>query len=97
MNKKIIDKFYFDKDSGKPDINNYGKYRLGLTHEEVFDYLCVRAFQLNKKFGKREQKKYNELAGANTCAVVDGIVLSYRHDILRYADCFFNGTSTYMD
>ena len=28
---KLYDKFYFDKDTGLPDLNNYGKYRLGLT------------------------------------------------------------------
>ena len=34
---KFVSKFYFDKDSGKIDIDNYGVYRLGLTKEEIVD------------------------------------------------------------
>jgi hypothetical protein len=97
MDKKIIDQFYFEKDSGKPDLHNYGKFRLGLTSEEVSNYLTVRAWQHSKKFSKKLEKKYQEIAGCNTCAVVDGIVLHYRHDVERFADALFDGKGTYFD
>jgi hypothetical protein len=100
-----VSQFYFDKDSGKVDINNYGIYRLGLTQAEVVDYLHIRELQRGryKSLLKLEKinklyEKYAEIAGANTCAVVNGIILYYRHDVLRYSDVLFGITkSSYFD
>ena len=103
MRKTLFDLFYFDKDTGNPDIRNYGKYRLGLTNKEVDDYLLVRSMQHPVKKGikattlRQLKKQYSEIAGCNTCAVVDGIVLHYRHDVERFADCLFNRKPTYFD
>ena len=100
MNKnirKLTDLFFFDQDTNKPDISNYGKYRLGLTAEEVKIYLTVRAYQHQKQFTKKLEKKYYEIAGVNTCAVVDGQVLYYRHDILRFSDELFDDVKTFFD
>lgn len=110
---RFIQKFYFDQDTHKIDIRNYGKYRLGLMNDEVADYLHMRAIQckpenacldfgpqtklLSKKQVARLANKFYEIAGANTCAVIDGISLMYHHDVERYSDLLFNGTATYWD
>jgi len=95
--KKLIDLFYFDQDTNIPIINNYGVYRAGLTGEEVIIYLTVRAYQNNIKFNDKLMKKYYDIAGANTCAVVDSKVLHYRWDVQRFASQLFNGTATHFD
>jgi hypothetical protein len=98
--EQLVYKFYLDKDTGIPDIRNYGKYRLGLTSDEVKDYILVRAIQKGYKLKASNKKlfdKYYKIAGVNTCAVVDDIVLAYRHDVLRFAEVMFNNVETYWD
>ena len=101
---KFVHQFYFDKESGKVDINNYGKYRLGLSRAEVVDYVHMRKLQssrvkrlLNLKEIQKLIQKYQEIEGCNTCAVVDDVVLYYRHDVERFCDKMFNKTNTYWD
>ena len=101
---KFVHLFYFDKDTGKIDINNYGKYRLGLTRDEIIDYLHMRELQRGryKSLLKLEKinklkTKFDDIAGANTCAVVDNVILMYRWDVERFTDALFNKTSTYFD
>jgi hypothetical protein len=96
--RRMQNSFYFDKDTNKIDIKSYGDYRLGLTKEEIQFYLLCRAFQNNLR-RKPEVifEKFNEIAGCNTCAVVQGKVLMYRHDVERFADVLFEGKSTYFD
>ena len=101
---KFVQQFYFDQDSGQIDINNYGIYRLGLTNAEVTDYLHMRCLQkrrIKRLLTLREiqdiQKKFNVIAGANTCASVNGIILHYRWDVQRHSDVLFEKISTYFD
>ena len=90
---RILYKFYIKH--GKLDISNYGVYRLGLTSEEIICYLQARANKINIK---RLYKKFNRIAGCNTCAVApNGEHLMYRWDVERFADALFNGTATYFD
>jgi len=102
---KFISKFYFDKDSGKVDIDNYGAYRLGLTKEEIVDYLHMRELQKGRYKGLLKLEKinklverFNDIAGCNTCAVgPQGQILHYRWDVLRFSNQLFDGTETHFD
>lgn len=99
---ELFNKFYFDKDTGLPDLNNYGMYRLGLTAMEVKDYILVRAIQKQYVADDRLVNKFYDVAGCNTCASIEDIPgnrisLMYRWDVQRYADLLFKGTPTYFD
>ena len=97
--------FKYDE-KGKPDINSYGAFHMGLTNEEIDNYLRVRTGQFNIR---TIRKFYDTVTGADTCAVWSGIVdagglkvqgeviLHYRHDVRRYADKCLDGTPTYFD
>lgn len=97
--EKIKQKFYFDEKE-MPKLLNYGKYRNGLTSEEIDDYLRMRA---NTVSIKKIRKKFYKIAGVNTvsscickeCGHME--ILLYRHDVLRFADQLFLGTKTYWD
>lgn len=91
---KIKNQFYYTQD-GRPDLNNYGIYRLGLLYEEIDDYLKVRAGKLDIK---KLRKQFNQIAGRNTMGMApDGRALMYRHDVERFADVLFEGKGTYFD
>lgn len=89
-------KFGFRFEKNEPNIWNYGVYRLGLTREEIKNYIRARA---NKMDVDDLLEKFNEIAGCNTMAgTPDGKCLMYRHDVIRYADVLFGKTDyTYFD
>jgi hypothetical protein len=89
------------------NVEDFGIYKLGMTQEEIKDYLVSR---YNEKRGAEQKKclkstynKFIEIAGVNTrtcviCSCCKKLVsLMYRHDIERYANQLFNGTPTYFD
>ena len=84
----------------KNNIEDYGKYRLGLTKEEIKKYLKMRA-NTNKLGGL--YKKFCKIAGVNTVAIVTtdcckkDIRLMYRWDVERFADVLFLNKPTYFD
>jgi 20S proteasome alpha/beta subunit len=85
------------------DINEYGKYRIGLTSEEIQEYLKERyneglkalpiPYKTIKKCLKATYKKFCAIAGVNTVGVVKkdnkNITLMYRYDVKRFADKLF--------
>ena len=77
------------------NLERHGDYKIGLTDEEIKEYLKYR----NKgKINKTIMKKFNKIAGVNTVGVgPEGQHLMYRHDVKRFADSLFNGTPTYWD
>jgi hypothetical protein len=91
--EELKQKFYF-KDN-KPDIYYYGEYRLGLTSDEIKDYLRVRANNMNVS---KISKTFNKIAGCNTGTMTStGKSLMYRHDVERFADVIFERKLTYFD
>lgn len=88
-------RYYSD---GTPDIDSYGSFKVGVTTHEINDYLMVF---LNKVNVTNDRKKFNKVAGCNTCpmVVVDGkeLCLMYRHDVERFARQMILGTKTYWD
>jgi hypothetical protein len=102
--KKLTNQFYFDKDINLPDINNYGKYRLGLSRSELVDYIHICKLQASKikrlltlEEIQKLMMKYQEIEGCNTCVIVDGVVLYYRLDVERFCQKLFNKKETYFD
>ena len=102
MNKleKVQFKFYRTKE-GEIDLVHYGRYRMGLTIEEIKDYLRARSGKLKVE---GLYKKFCKIAGCNTCSMhvcedcKRELVLLYRHDVLRFADVLFGKTKdTYFD
>jgi len=89
--------FYFDE-AGRPNINQFGIYRLGLTGEEVNIYLQVRAGRCG---AKKLSRRFWKLFGWGTRPLVicrgESIPLVYRHDVERFADAMFIGLKTYFD
>lgn len=93
-------------EKGEPDIYSYGAFHMGLTDEEINNYLRVRTNQFDIR---TVRKFYDTVTGADTCAVwsdyvtVNGkkvaaeVVLHYRHDVKRYADQCLEGKPTYFD
>jgi len=96
----LLNKFYItEKQIG---IEYYGDYRLGLTTEEIKNYLLARAYIFNFKEKNIDKlyKKFDEIAGVNTVAVHPNgkDSLMYRHDVLRFSDVLFKKTKgTYFD
>lgn len=88
-------RYYSD---GTPDIFSYGDFKAGVTSAEIDEYL--RVF-LNKTKVGNDRKKFNKVAGCNTCPVVivegNSIGLMYRHDVERFARKMILGTATYWD
>lgn len=94
--KTIINSFYFDKETGEINIDDYGVYRMGLTAEEIKIYIQAR--RRHTKVSKLI-KRFYDIAGCNTMAMTpDGRSLMYRHDVKRFADILFGeSNSTYFD
>ena len=64
MNKLEKVKFQFHKRKDNSlDIENFGQFRMGLTGEEIQDYIRARASTLNIE---RLYKKFHNIAGCNT-------------------------------
>ena len=93
---EMFDKDIYCSDCQKVNIMRFGAYRMGLTNEEIKEYLSRRA---NTKAIAKLVEKFNRIAGCNTCTVgPQGQHLMYRHDILRFADVLFGVTrGTYFD
>jgi len=88
------------------DINKFGKYKEGLTSEEIKAYLRERLnmmdqFNTYKKCPVDVVKRFNKAAGCNTmsCKMINRKMtpLMYRCDVERYADVIFLGKTTYFD
>ena len=97
---KIKFKFHKD-DKGKIQLNDYGEFRMGLTDEEIKDYIRVRA---NKYRIETLYKKFIEISCCNTMTscYCDNcrrcLILMYRWDVERFADILFGlSSSTYLD
>jgi len=102
MNKleKIQSKFYTTKE-GELDLAHYGQYKMGLTTNEIKDYLIVRSGKLNIE---KLYKKFVDISGVNTVAIYTcpdckkKTVLIYRHDVQRFSNVLFGITKeTYFD
>jgi hypothetical protein len=77
------------------EIENFGEYRLGLTGEEIKEYLHKRA---PRRKIARLIKEFAEVAGVNTGATtIDGRMLMYREDVRRFADKLLLKKDTYFD
>jgi len=77
------------------NLERYGDYRMGLTEEEVREYIRERN---GGKLSKGIMSKFNKICGINTVGVgPEGQTLMYRHDVKRFADQLFDGVSTYWD
>lgn len=102
MNKLEKVKFMFHKkENSSLDLESFGQFRMGLTKEEIKDYLRARANTLNVE---RLYKKFCDIAGCNTMSSFHcpkckyNTSLLYRHDALRFADVLFGKTKeTYWD
>lgn len=90
------------------DIYQFGKYRLGLTDDEIKEWLKLRWNELSltknkpiKKINKATWDKFQKIAGVNTMAVIQNghkkIVLMYRHDVERFTDKLYLNKKTYFD
>ena len=91
-----------DMNMYKNDLRIYGTYNMGLTAREIKKYLVDRA--KDKGINHRGiVKKFNEVAGCNTMAVEfcemcrKSVTLTYRWDVIRFADVLFEGKATYWD
>jgi len=85
-----------------PDLETFGAYRLGLTNNEIKEYLTLCYNIVTKK--KRKEcpekviKQFNDIAGSNTVAVgPNGESLLYRTDVERFSRKLFLGEETYFD
>lgn len=93
--QRVRNRFYYYEQSSTPDIKDYGTYRMGLTADEIKDYLRVRA---DKLAVAKLYKKFCNIAGCNTGSMAPtGEFLMYRHDVERFADKLFLGKETYFD
>lgn len=82
------------------DIYNFGDFRMGLTEQELTQYLKAR----NTGSGIRNvTRKFSELAGCNTMGVHQcsycgkQFGLMYRSDVKRFADLLFDRKPTHWD
>jgi len=84
------------------DLEHFGDYRMGLTSEEIQEYL-VNQLSLTRKrqvntCPKWLINKFNDIAGCNTGAVSpNGKFLMYRHDVKRFSEALFKNKPTYFD
>ena len=102
MNKPKKIKFKsHEKERGSLDLTHFGQFRIGLTGEEIKNYLRARA---DKKGIERIYKSFCNIAGCNTvgsfqcpdCNVLHSLM--YRWDVKRFADVLFGVTKdTYFD
>jgi len=86
------------------DIEDFGVYKEGMTREEIKNYLKEYYHSVTQKISfKLIDKKFDKIAGVNTCASIKcpcckkQIILMYRHDVKRFADKLFLGRETYFD
>jgi len=90
------------------NINEFGKYRLGLTNDEIKEWLKLRYNELLswrgkpiKKINKATWNKFWEVAGINTMAMIKKgnkqITLMYRHDVERFTKVIYEHKATYFD
>jgi hypothetical protein len=90
------------------DINEFGKYRLGLTNDEIKEWLKLRYNEILswrgepiKKINKIIWDKFCKIAGINTMAVITvnrhKVTLMYRHDVERFTDQLYLKKETYFD
>ena len=98
----ILVKSNINKNDILIDIDQYGEYRLGLTHKEVEYYIKARCSLLrykNKfKNVKKAIAKFWDIAGSNTVTVNSlGESLMYRSDVLRFSNYYFNREPTFFD
>ena len=95
-------KFSLHMENSEDDLglSKFGRFTIGLTHDEIKDYLRVRA---NQSGVERLYKKFCKIAGVNTMGMYtcpkcgDHRSLMYRHDVKRFADVMFLGIPTYWD
>jgi len=98
--EKLKQKFYFDEKGQILELGYYGDYKMGLTEDEIKDYLRVRA---NTVRIETLYKKFCKIAGNNTMGIYKcpccnfETSLMYRHDVQRFADKLFLGKETYFD
>ena len=84
----------------KIDLQHYGIFRMGLTDDEIKEYLKNRAN--TDKMGDL-YKRFCKIAGVNTMGIIHctscrkEYVLMYRHDVQRFADVMFLNKPTYFD
>lgn len=79
------------------DIYDFGVFRIGLSPLEITNYLEERSGLRGNKL-KRLEKEFHKAAGVNTMGLgPGGVLLMYRHDVQRFADCILLGTPTYWD
>jgi len=90
------------------DIYDFGKYRLGLTNNEIREWLKLRYNEILscrgkpiKKINKATWDKFWQIAGVNTVPIIrEGnkkITLMYRHDVDRFTYQLYCGKETYFD
>jgi len=99
MSKLEKAKFKFGQGE-QPDLTYFGQYSMGLTGEEIKDYLRVLT---NKENVEKVYLKFCDVAGVNTMGIYtcekcgESFPLMYRHDVRRFAEALLNGTPTYFD
>lgn len=77
------------------NIDDFGDYRLGLTSEEINEYLRCRT---GRSKIKRLRKQFNKVAGINTVALGPAKqILMYRWDVKRFTDVILLHKPTYWD
>lgn len=83
---------------GKPILDEYGAFKMGVTAEEIDDYIRVRTNSVNVT--RIRTKLYHELRGSTAPVVIvsgNEVGLIYRHDVQRYLDYVLEGKPTYFD
>ena len=96
-NDKWLRKVLFKGVNSIDEIEEFGHYRLGLTNDEITDYLRIRSKKKDLALTKLHDKFAN-VAGCNTCAIgPEGQMLMYRWDVLRFANEVLEGKGTYFD
>ena len=91
-----------DKIKELPDLEQFGQYRIGLTSDEIIEYLrrCYNIVALKKRkiCPQKIVKQFNEIAGVNTGAVgPNGESLMYRSDVGRFTNKLLFNKETYFD
>ena len=85
-----------------PDIELIGAYRIGMTGDEIKEYL-KQVFNIVTKKNRKEcpakiLKQFNEIAGVNTMGVSPtGEGLMYRFDVERFTMKLFFNQPTVFD
>ena len=85
-----------------PNVDDFGKYRAGLTGEEITEYLRevynIIARKKRKICPGKIVKQYYGIAGVNTMGVgPNNEPLMFRHDVKRFVGELFFHMPTYWD